>query len=704
MLSGLSRLYKFTIAYFFKSQAAGLSAGQLCNGTSQNRVGRGRTVTKFSHYRSALTRNAAIAIAVACIATPAFAFKDSVPDWLREAAKGPLPAYSSTTNAVVLLSDTTYTINAKGEAVEHVREAIRILRPQGRRYAALGVNFQGKTKISDFHIWSIGADGHEYSLKDSDMLEAGTSAGFELYSDGRIRGANAPAGDPGATVAMEFERHLIPEAAEYIWDVQREIPVLKQSLRLTLPAGFQYTVAWKGKELVKPIDLEHGSYLWSLADTPAVDMRDIPLAPDGNGISSRVSVHYSGPSIGSAKGDWQGVGEWYTALALDRNRSTAEMAAKAQELIAGKTDPLDRIQAIAEFVQQQIRYVAIEIGIGGNQPHPADEIFRKRYGDCKDKATLLSAMLSSVGERSTWVLVDTRRGVVDPTIPSIVGNHAIAAIEVPSAYNTTRLHSVVTTTAGKHFLIFDPTWEHTPFGQLEHELQASYGTLVDGPASQVIQLPIMKPELNTVHRTAHFVLQPDGSLTGDVAVKLYGDLAVDFRRLYTLGNQKQQQDALDRLLATDFTSLTLSGARVENVRDLHKDFALNFSVKAEHYGRSMGNLLMVRPRVVGSGGFAVDHKTRTLPINLDQTMQMVDDYQIDLPAGYAIDELPAAVKFDVGFASYTSSSEMVGNTLHYHRTYTVNEVSLPADKYPDVQKLASIIEGDEQSRAILKKI
>ena len=71
------------------------------------------------------------------------------------------------------------------------------------------------------------------------------------------------------------------------------------------------------------------------------------------------------------------------------------------------------------------------MGIGGLQPHPAVDIFRNGYGDCKDKATLLSAMLSTVGIHSTIVLVDTHRGYVDPKAPSINGNHAIAAIEIP---------------------------------------------------------------------------------------------------------------------------------------------------------------------------------------------------------------------------------------------------------------------------------
>jgi hypothetical protein len=84
-------------------------------------------------------------------------------------------------------------------------------------------------------------------------------------------------------------------------------------------------------------------------------------------------------------------------------------------------------------------------------------------------------------------------------------------------------------------------------------------------------------------------------------------------------------------------------------------------------------------------------------------MQEQDDYSIELPPGYAIDEIPDPVKLDLGFASYESSSTVKDNILHYTRTYTVREVTLPADKYSDVQKLAGVIAADEQRNAVLKK-
>ena len=96
-------------------------------------------------------------------------------------------------------------------------------------------------------------------------------------------------------------------------------------------------------------------------------------------------------------------------------------------------------------------------------------------------------------------------------------------------------------------------------------------------------------------------------------------------------------------------------------------------------------------------------KRHAVPINLDETKQESDDFAIELPSGYAVDEIPDPVKLDLGFASYESSSSVKENILHYTRTYTVREVTLPSDRYDDVQKLAGVIAADEQNNAVLKK-
>src|SRR5208283_752836 len=104
--------------------------------------------------------------------------------------------------------------------------------------------------------------------------------------------------------------------------------------------------------------------------------------------------------------NWQSMGSWLGNLYSGQMEATAAIKEEVSNLTAGKPTPLQKMQAIAGFVQHDIRYVAIELGIGGWQPHPAPDIFSHHYGDCKDKATLVRSMLREIGVDSYYVLIN----------------------------------------------------------------------------------------------------------------------------------------------------------------------------------------------------------------------------------------------------------------------------------------------------------
>ena len=629
---------------------------------------------------------------------------DSVPDWVRSAAAQTLPAYSPGTNAVVLLDDTVYTVAPDGRATEHCRHVVKILRPQGRDEGMVFVPFDRDTKLAGLHIWSIGPDGHEYALKDNEVNERGFGEG-NSFSDDRAKVASPPGRDPGGIIAFEYEQRARPFLTEKTWFFQENLPHLAESFTLELPPGYTYGTVWAHYHEQKAADLEHGRFRWEMKEVPGIDLERIPMRPSELSLAGRMTLHYTGLGAPGAQSDgsWKSIGEWYATLSRDRLASSPEIAAKAAELAGSHTDFYDKVEPIAEFVQGQIRYFVIEMGIGGYQPHFAADIFRNRYGDCKDKATLLSAMLASVGVHSALMMVDHRRGVVDPEAPSIVGDHMIAAIEIPKGYTSLKLRSVVTASSGRRYLIFDPTWEKTAFGQLEHNLQGGYGVLMEGSESEVLRLPVLAPELNTIRRSAAFQLQPDGSLKGVVTEKRFGDVSERRRDLYSSGNLKEQTEFLDHTLAQDFPVFSVADVKTENVTALNKELTTTYTLSADRFARSMGSLLMLRPRVLGTEDLRPDRNFRRIPIDLRETLKSTDSFDIELPAGYTVDEMPDPVKLDVGFAAYESSSKLENNVLHYTRTYTVREVSLPAERYPDVQRLAAVIAADEGSNAVLKK-
>lgn len=624
------------------------------------------------------------------------------PDWVQQAASAKMenPAGAK---AVVLLRDELLTVQPDGQTRLRQREVIKILRPQGRDYATL-VAWSGMgRKVLSFHAWSIGPDGHQYTVKDDQVREMGDNERGMLYVDVRAKVAMPPGADPGGVVAYESESQLPSYMTEGSWDFQTSIPVHRAVFEVDLPAGWKQRALWHSHDPVQPQEIAPNHWHWELGDISAVDLEDVPLAPAEVAIAGRMVVHYSANDIAQGDQLWASIGNWYDGLGAPQTLVTSEISTKAQEVVGKDSDFTARTEKIAEFVQREIRYVGIEIGIGGYQPHAAAAVFHNRYGDCKDKATLLIAMLNSIGVHATYVLVDTRRGFVDAAVPSIDGNHAIAAIEIPAGYNDARLKTIMKTRNGQRFLIFDPTNQYVPLGLLPTYLQGSYGTLVNGTNSQVIELPIVSPDADVTKRIATFELNADGTLQGSVTEERVGASSGRERGYFAVNADKERREYVERRLREDFSAFQLTTESAENVQNLEEKFVVKYQISAPAYAKTAGNLLLVRPRVLGSDAEALNDRPRKYPIDLEAEGTWRDSFAVTVPAGFTVDELPDPTKIDVGFATYRSEVKVDQNVLRYSRELVVKELALKPDQYDALKKLESAITADENSSAVLKK-
>ncbi|HEY1256763.1 MAG TPA: transglutaminase-like domain-containing protein, partial [Terracidiphilus sp.] len=380
-----------------------------------------------------------------------------------------------------------------------------------------------------------------------------------------------------------------------------------------------------------------------------------------------------------------------------------QITAETQSLISGAPDFYTKLSRITEYIQKNIRYFIVERGIGGWQAHPAADIFRNRFGDCKDKTTLLISMLQVAGIHAFYVPVDNRRGRVDPEYPSFFGNHMITAIEIPADVQDARLKAIVKAKDGKRYLIFDPTNERTPVGNLPYYEQGGYGTLAVGAASQVIPLPVLDPEAGSKERKGTFTLAADGTLTGSVDTTQSGSVGADLRYGIKNTDEKERRESLERSIAETLPGVTLDSFTFVEPSELDKPIELHYKVTARQYSHQAGPLVLVRPRVVGSDARPFDDKPRVYPIDLEATGRWRDSFDITIPAGYSIDETPDPVALDLDFASYHSTVTAKGSVLHYEREYVVRQVEIPATRAADFRRLESTILADEKDSAVLKK-
>jgi hypothetical protein len=625
-----------------------------------------------------------------------------VPQWGLDAAKTKTPEYAKDSAAVILFDEYVETIDEQGRALEREREAIRILKPQGRGNTC-EVSYDVTEKVNYFRVWTIAADEKQFQAQDTDFVDRGDTDIPIMLSTRKWRMARPPAVDVGATIICESEELMEPYLQEKTWGLQGHIPVVFEALELNLPAGKGVTNSWHSHEAVAPVASGSGHWRWELKDVPALTLRDVSSAPPWQALAGRMTVQWGEAAVAGRENEWRAIGEWVTKLEADRTAPSPEITAKVQSLITGAPDFYTKLARITTSIQKDVRYFIVLRGIGGLQANHAADIFRNRYGDCKDKTTLLISMLQVAGIRAYYLPVDHRRGVVDPNDPSLLGDHMITAIEIPPDVQDARLQAIVKAKNGKRYLIFDPTDERTPVGNLESGLQGSYGTLSAGEDSQVIQLPVLPPEANGTERKGTFTLASDGTLTGTVDSFHSGPEGAELRTALKYSDDKERREAFDTIITHDLPGAAVDSLEFIESPDFSKPLEIHFKVTAPQYAHAMGQLLLVRPHVVNSETQAFDSKQRTVPIDLDATGRWHDSFDITIPPGYTVDETPDPIDVDVEFAKYHSTISAKGNQLHYEREYVVRQVEIPADKAAAFRKLESAILTDEKGTAVLKK-
>jgi hypothetical protein len=256
-------------------------------------------------------------------------------------------------------------------------------------------------------------------------------------------------------------------------------------------------------------------------------------------------------------------------------------------------------------------------------------------------------------------------------------------------------------------LFFDPTNELTPFGEIGGYLQSNWGMLVTPEGGELVQLPKLSAETNSIQRTGKFVLDSTGALQGEVRELRVGDRANSQRgTLRRVNKASDQIKPIEQLLANSLSTFHVTQASVVNLQQSDLPFEYRYSFVAENYAKKAGELVMVRPRALGSKAqsFLETKEERKFPVEFEGPVKDTDVFEITLPAGYEVEDLPPAVDADYGFASYHSKTEVHGNLIRYTRTFEVKELSVPPGRAGELKKLYRIISGDERNTAVLKTV
>lgn len=632
---------------------------------------------------------------------------EDLPLWLKEAATQAHPVYSGKVKAVVLLKEEQVSADATGKQISTIRGVIKVLTQEGRREAIASVYFdEGNEKVREARGWTILPSG---KVKEYGKKEAVDSAvvDVELYSSFRRRSiVGIPDCDPGSVFGYEITVESNTVFAQFQYTFQDDLPTLRSRFSLQVPPGWTAkATAFGGGNADAQSD--GANYVWTMSGLP-------PWEPESHSprlfsMLPRLAVSMLPPDgFGSTKlatfRNWEEVSDWKSQLMDKQADITAALEQKANELVAGKSAVLDQIRALAEFAQK-VRYVAISTNLrrgGGYVPHTADQVLAKAYGDCKDKANLLRALLRVRKIESYLVSIysgDHR--YTRPEWPSPQQfNHAILAISVPEE---TRLPAALTHDKVGRILLFDPTDTEVPFGFLPQQEQGAYALLIAAGKGGLFRVPTSKPSDNHSERTVQ------------VTVNDAGDIDLSFVDLST-GQESFDGIALQRRLsAVDYRksieawlSRRIGGAQISKLasspQEEGRKFVMEVALTAPNHVRTMqGRLMMLKPAFLGSYGTPnVNQEKRQLPLVIEP-VSFHETVVVTPPANFVVDEIPTAVELRQPFGRYQCSWQHREGKIHYERTLLLERAVVDAKDYAQARDFFLQINGAESNPVVLVK-
>lgn len=639
--------------------------------------------------------------------SPAYAGDDTPPTWLTQAAGQSTPPYDiKDLPAVVLRNEQIVNVTSDGTVIRTLRRAVRILSREGRSEAIARVIYQTDSdKVRDLKAWLIHGSDQPTVYGKKETID-GVLNDNDLYNEARtkvIRAVeNADVGDVFGFETTLEERSVFSQL-QFLF--QDELPTLQSRFSLTIPNGWRAESVTFNRAKIEPL-VAGNTYAWELQSLAPIKIE--AGSPGWSSMVPRLAVSFY-PSQATATqlrtfANWNDVARWLSDLRDPQMTVNDALAAKAQDLTAGAKTELEKIRAIAKYVQG-LQYISIQIGSGrggGYIPRPATEVFAKSYGDCKGKANLMRAMLSVL--KIEAYLVSITSG--DPDFVRIEWaspaqfNHCIIAVRV---HDDTQAPSIIIHPKLGRLLIFDATDPYTQVGDLPESEQGSYALIDHRDIDSVTQMPIIPAELNRRERNLDIALTPDGTISGSIAERTVGQAAVSERAL----KRRLSAAQYDRTIE-NWISRGASGAKatkiVPNDDQTNGGFVLDIEFSADRYAQIMQDRLMVfKPAVIGRlDRLSFTEGKRQNPYMINATTYQ-ESAKIKLPPGFVVDEIPDAAKLETPFGQYEVGYEVVGDTLIFKRSLKLNRSAVPADKYESVRDFFGKIRAAEQSPVVLMR-
>ncbi len=593
---------------------------------------------------------------------------------------------------LILYCDEQIEVNSEYNQISQMHYLVKILNQRGREdFSEIQIEYDSTyEKIELEYARTIKPDGEVINIGLRHIRNVSKYLNFPLYSNVRVFIISFPEITDGSCIEykLKIKRNQLINKKDFVlsYPVQAQEPVIRAKFTVKIPDKTKINMRFLNQEynsfkasLEPKVEKINGYklYKWDFSDIPQIIPE--PSMPPDTEINTTMLI--------STFDSWQEIYNWWWALARDKIAPSDAIKDKVKDLIKGLKPPEDQIRAIYNFCAKDIRYVAVEYGQAGYEPHRAEDIFRNKYGDCKDQAVLLVTMLREAGFSAYLVLIPTDDYYnLNESFPAVLFNHCIACVDFNG-----------------NLIFLDPTAQTCSFGDLPQMDQDRSVLIFKDSGYLISRTPFYPAKHNSVEQIINIKVNNDESINASKTALTYGryDQSQRFWLLYTPPELVEQ--ALKEAIQKISIGAKLEGYNTENVNDLNKPVILKYSFYGSEYFTQAGNLRIL-PQLGGLDTASVAKDSRKYPLDAGVLYDKEDVVEIQLPQGFAVKYMPGSVEEDNPWMNFIFRYDFKNNKLRFTQKIVLKKRIITQNDYPAFKRLFEELAKKVKQRVVLERI
>jgi transglutaminase-like putative cysteine protease len=537
--------------------------------------------------------------------------------------------------------------------------------------------YDNQVEINDVDIWINGDRDKRFAPR----YDAYTVDGI-FYSDAKVCYFSLPFEKKGTTSKVRFEKTVLDP--RYFTSIFFTEPysIEKKEINIIVPKWMKVEIKefnFEGYTITKSVNnkSDEDIYTYVMQNAPALKSEEDAPGPTYITPHLLIMSKYAEPS-GERITYFNTLADqykWYRSLVKQIGNETPSIKSRAEEITKGMTDDMQKVKAMYQWMQDNIRYIAYEDGIAGFKPDKAQEVLRKKYGDCKGMGNLMAEMLKSIGLDGRICWLGTNHIAYDYSTPSLgVDNHMICAW----------LYK------GKTYFL-DATEKYIGFGETAERIQGRQVLIEDGDKYILQNIPVATQLQNT--STEKRMLAVNGNnLEGKVTQTWKGESKEWLlSQLHEIKKEKQE-DALREFLTEGRNNFQISDLKIININDYNADLKIEYNLLFKDAVTSFGkeNYIDIDDRRDFTR-MKFDTSKRRLPYLFPYKENRILEVEIQLPKDAKAGTLPSAFKVDQPEYSMNGSYIADKSKVVYKREITLKKTWMPKQNFgkwnSDIDKL-----------------